>query len=179
MPIISSDILFKLSTTAGSAGNSQTSTQAASLGKYISTTAWAGGTKNDLFNDVTGDENAASTVKYRCIFLHNNHASITWQNAVAWLASQVAGGADFAIGVDAAAASPIGQSTVQAAQIATELNAPTSVTFSAPTTKGAGISIGNIPPGYCRAIWIRQTATNSPAVNSDGCVIQVEGDTTA
>jgi len=44
-------LLFKYSVTTGSAGN--TTAQAspnASLGKYISTTQWTGGTLNDLFD---------------------------------------------------------------------------------------------------------------------------------
>lgn len=179
MAIVSGDILWKLSTTAGSAGNSNTSTQAASLGKYISTTAWAGGVKNDLFNDVTGDENAASVVKYRCLFVHNSHATISYQNAVVWIASQVSSGADLAIGVDPAPASAIGSVSAQAATIANELAAPAGVSFSSPTTKSGGISLGTIAAGSCRAVWVRQTAANTAAVNNDGGVLQVEGDTTA
>ena len=42
MPIASSDVLYKYSTTAGSAGNSNTGTASGSLGKYISTTDCCG-----------------------------------------------------------------------------------------------------------------------------------------
>jgi hypothetical protein len=41
--IVASDIVWDYSTKSGSAGNSLTSTAAASLGKYISTSPWAGG----------------------------------------------------------------------------------------------------------------------------------------
>lgn len=179
MPIVSSDILWKLSRTAGSAGNSGGSTPAASLGKYISTTAWAGAVKNDLFDDISGDENAASTVDYRLVFIHNNHATLTLLNAVVWLASEVSGGAALALSVDATAASAIGASSAQAKEIANENTAPSSQTFSSPTSKGAGLSLGDIGPGQCRGVWIRRTAANTAAVNDDGGVLQVEGDTTA
>lgn len=179
MAIIASDLLWKFSVKTGSAGNSQAGNAAGSLGKYISTSAWAGGVLHDLFDLISGDENAASDVEYRCVFIHNNHATLTWQNAVVWLASQVGGGAAIAIGVDPAAASAIGSASAQAAESATEGDAPAGVSFSAPTTKGTGISIGNIGPGQCRAIWIRRTAANSAAQNADGATLQVEGDTAA
>jgi hypothetical protein len=179
MPIIATDLLWKLSTKSGSAGNSLTSTAAASLGKYISTTAWAGGVKNDLFDDVSGAENAASTVDYRCVFIHNAHASITWQSGVVWLTSEVPGGVTYAIGIDPAAASAIGSAGAQAAEIANETTAPAGVSFSAPTTSGTGLSIGNLAPGQCRAIWIRRTAANTSAVNNDGVTLQITGETGA
>lgn len=179
MPILSTDLLWKLSTTAGSAGNSLTSTAAASLGKYISTAAWAGGVKNDLFDDVSGAENAASTVDYRCVFIHNAHATLPWTSPVVWTSAAVAGGATFDIGVDPAAATAIGSASAQAATIANELAAPAGVSFSAPTTSGTGLSIGTLTAGQCRAVWIRRTAANTSAVNNDGVTLNITGDTTA
>ena len=179
MAIAASDILFKYSTTAGTAGNSNPGTAAGSLGKYISTTEITSGTLNNLFDDVSGDENAASDVEYRCFFVHNNHASLTWQNVVVWIQSEVAGGANVAISVDATAPSAIGSSSAQAKEIADESTAPASQTFSSPTTKATALSIGNIPAGYCAAVWVRRTATNSSALNNDGATIRVEGDTAA
>lgn len=176
--ITSAEILFKYSTTAGAAGNANTSTAAASLGKYISTTAWAGGSLNDLFDDITGAENAASMVDYRCIFIHNSNTANSYQNAVVYLSAEVAGGASIAIAVDNIAASAIGSASAQAAQIATETTAPTGVgTFSSPTTVGTGLSLGTIPSGQTRAIWIRRTAANSAALSNDGVTIAVSGDT--
>ena len=177
MAIVGSDLLWKLSTKAGAAGNSGTSTAAASLGKYISTTAWAGGVKHDLCDIVSGAENAASAVDFRCVFLHNAHATLTWESGVVWIAADVAGGCAFAIGVDPAAASAIGSASAQAAEIATETDAPAGVTFSAPTTEGAGLSIGSLAPGQCRAVWIRRTAANTAAKDNDGITLQISGQT--
>ena len=175
--IVAGDILFKYATTAGSAGNTNTSTALTSLGKYISTTAWAGGTANDLFDDITGAENAASQVDYRCIFIHNNNAANDYQSVVAYLSAEVAGGSNIAIGVDTTAASAIGSATAQALTIASTTTAPAGVSFSSPTTAGTGISVGTIPVGYCQAIWVRRTATNSAALSNDGVTIAVSGDT--
>jgi len=180
MPIASSDIKFKLSVKTGSAGNSTAGTPAGSLGKYISTTEITDNTLNNLFDDISGDENAASTVDYRCIFIHNAHASLTLQSPVIWLSAEVSGGANITIAIDDIAASAIGDSSAQAAQITNETTAPTGTgAFSGPTSKGTGLSLGSIPAGQCKAVWVKRTATNSAALSSDGVTLKVEGDTAA
>lgn len=180
MPIASTDILFKLSTSAGAAGNANAqATPSNSLGKYISTTQIVDATLNNLFSDVTGDNNAASIVDYRCFFVHNNHGTITWLSPVVWQSADVAGGANVAIGLDPAGVTAIGSSSAQAALIASATTAPAGVTFTNPTTKAGGLQIANIPPGSCAAIWVQRTATNSAALNNDGCTFTVQGDTTA
>jgi len=180
MAILSTDIKFKLAITSGSAGNSAAQPDPnASLGKYISTTVITDNTLNNLFDDISGDENAASTVDYRCVFIHNSHASLTLQSPKAWISAEVSNGASVAIGLDTTAASAIGSASAQALTIANETTAPAGVSFSAPTTKGAGISLGNIPAGQCIAIWVRRTAANNAALDNDGATLKVEGDTAA
>jgi hypothetical protein len=182
MPISSSDILFKLSTKSGSAGNSTAQGNVNnSLGKYISTTQITDATLNNLFDNISGDENAASTVDYRCIFIHNAHATLTLLSPVVWLSAEVAGGASIAIAIDDIAASAIGSASAQADEIANETTAPGAGvgTFSSPTSKGAGLSLADLPAGQCRAIWIKRTAANTAALDSDGVTIRVEGDTAA
>jgi len=175
--IVTGEILYKYSVSAA-AGNTTASSAAASLGDQISTTAWAGGSVNDLFDNISGAENAASTVDYRCIFVHNSNASNTLENAVVWLSAEVAGGASIAIAIDSIAASAIGSGSAQAAAIASETTAPTGVgSFSSPTTFGTGLSLGNIPSGQCRAFWIKRTAANTAALSGDGVTISVQGDT--
>lgn len=176
--IVSGDILFKYSVVTGSAGNSTTSTAAGSLGKYISTSAWAGGSLNDLFDDISGSENAASTVDYRCIFIHNNNGANSYENVVVYLSAETAGGASIAIAIDNIAASAIGSASAQAALIASETTTPTGVgAFSSPTTAGTGLSLGTIPVAQTRAFWVRRTAANSAALSADGVTIAVSGDT--
>lgn len=179
MPIVASDIKLKLSVKTGSAGNSTAGTPAGSLGKYISTTEISAVALNNLFDDVTGDENAASDVEYRCVFVHNAHATLTLLGAVVWLDAEVAGGTAAAISVDTTAASAIGATAAQAKEIADEGTAPTSQTFSSPTTKATGLAIGDIPAGSCRAVWVRRTAANTAALDNDGFTLAVAGDTAA
>lgn len=179
MAITAADILFKFSVKTGAAGNSTAGTAAGSLGKYISTTQITDASLDNLFDDITGDENAASTVDYRCYFVHNAHATLTWVGVKVWISAEVSGGASAAIAIDVTAASAIGSAGAQAEQIATETTAPASETFTAPTTKGAGLTLGDLPPGQTRAIWVRRTAANTVAVDSDGVTIRCEGDTAA
>jgi hypothetical protein len=180
MAITASDITFNLATTAGAAGDSTAQADPnASLGKYISTTQLTDATLLNLFDKIGGDENAASTVDYRLFFVKNTHATITWENVVAWISAETAGGASVAISADTTGVTAKGSSSAQAKTIASETTAPATQSFSAPTTKGAGISLGNIPPGSVAAIWVRRTAANSAALDVDGAVIRCEGDTSA
>jgi hypothetical protein len=181
MPIVSSDIKIRLSIKTGSAGNSAAQPDPnASLGKYISTTDLVDNTLNNLFDNISGDENAASTVDYRCVFVYNSHATLTLFSPKVWFVSQVAGGADMDMALDSTAASDVASSAAQALSVANETTAPAGpLTFSNPTSKAAGLSIGDLTPGQVKGIWIRRTATNSAALNSDGGQIRVEGDTGA
>jgi hypothetical protein len=174
--IVAGDLLFKYSVVAA-AGNTTASAPATALGDQISTSAWAGGSLNDLFDDISGAENAASTVDYRCIFVHNSNASNTLENAVVYLSAEVGGGAGVAVGADTTAASVIASASAQALTIANETTAPAGVTFSSPTTAAGGVALGNIPVGQCKAFWVRRTAANSAALSADGVTIAVAGDT--
>lgn len=179
MAIVAGDIVLRLSTTAGSAGDTTTGTAPGSLGKYVSTTVMPS-TLNGLFDDVTGSENAASTVDYRCIFVLNNHATLTASAMTIYLASEVAGGTSIAIALDSIAASAKGSASAQAAQIASETTAPTGVgAFSSPTTDGTGLSIGSLAPGQVKAVWVRRTAANSAPLSNDGVTLAVTFDTPA
>lgn len=180
MAIATTDILIKASVATGPGNANAQANVNNSLGGFISTTQIVDATLGNLFSDVTGDQNAAGQVDYRCIFAHNSHATLTLLAPVVWIAAEVAGGANTAIAIDNVAATAIGSTTAQATTIASSTTAPTAVgAFSAPTTKAAGLALGDLGPGQCRAIWIRRTATNSAPLNNDGTTVRVEGDTTA
>ena len=180
--IQNTEILFKLSVKTGSAGNSTGGTPAGSLGKYISTTQLSGTALNNLFDDISGAENTADTVDYRCFFVHNSNAANTLENASVWLSGgDPAGGAIIAIAVDTTAASAIGSASAQALEATTETapGAPiTGLTYSTPTAAGS-LSLGNIPAGQCKAVWVRRTANHSAAVSNETVTFAVTGDTGA
>jgi len=133
MPIVSNELILTYSINSGSAGNSLPSGPGTSLGGYISTTAITDNTINNLFPDITGDQNAGYQVDYRCVFLKNTNGSgLALQAAVLWVTGQVAGGANVLIGVDPTAASALGSSSPQAVTIGTS-----NTTLSAAVTAGA------------------------------------------
>ena len=176
MAIDAGDIAVRLSTTAGAAGNTQPSTPAGSLGKYISTTALVSATLNNLFPDVTIAEATSGITRYRCVFVANLHPAQTWRGVHVWLMAQTPGGADAAIGLDPAGAVPIGQAAAQAAQIASETAAPAGVTFSAPATEPDALTIGDIPAGHCAAIWVRlRVSAGAEALNLDSATLAIYG----
>jgi len=179
MAITASDMVFRYSTVAGSAGDSGAGTAGGSLGKYMSQTPVAAGA-NGLFDDISGAENAASTVDYRCVFLTNTHATLTATNVVVYVPAEVAGGASVAIALDNLATSDHDSSSAQAATIANETTAPTGVgSFSTPTDDGSGLSIGSLAPGECKAIWVKRSAANTGPVTGDGFTLGISFDTPA
>lgn len=180
MAIVASDLKTKLSVKSGAAGNSTAGTPAGSLGKYISTTEISGTALNNLFDDVSGAENEASDVEYRCFFIHNAHASLTLQGAVVYIYSEVSGGTAVALAVDSTAASAIGSASAQAMEVADESTAPADLTFyTSCVSLATALALGDIAAGSCKAIWVKRTAANTAAVANDGCVIRISGGTAA
>lgn len=181
MPIVSTDIRYRYSVVSGTAGNLvATGGPGTSRGRHVSTTPLPDGGLNNLFPDITGDENAAGNVDYQCIFVYNSHATLTLKAAKVWIASEIAGGALAALALDNIGVTALGANVTQATEIPGKDSAPAAVSvFSTATTKGSALLIGDMPPGTVRAIWIRRTATNSGATANDGVTIRCEGDTAA
>ena len=182
--ITSGEILFKLSIKTGSAGNSAAQADPnASLGKYISTTQLSGTALNNLFDDVSGAENTAGTTDYRCFFVHNSNSSNALESAVVYLSGgDPAGGATVTIAVDDTAASAIGSSSAQAQTAASETSpgsGVTSLSYSAPSSAGSGLSLGDIPAGYCKAVWVKRVTSSVSAVSAETVPFAVSGDTGA
>ncbi len=149
----------------------------ASLGKWVSTSTVDPDEDNNIFDNITGVENAAGTSDYRCLFVQNNHATLTAIGVTAWLYSQISGGATVSLGVDPTAASAKGATSIQAATSATQLTAPAGVSFSTAASSGTAIALGDIPAGHVRALWIKRTAANSAPLDTDGFVIEIDFDT--
>lgn len=172
MAIQSTDIVYRLS---GGAANTDKN---ASLGGAMSTAAGGiitPGAANNVWDDVSGAEAAAGDIEYRCIYVTNTHGSLTLQNSVVWIdALTTSASTEFDIALDPAA---VGANAT--ASSADENTAPTggTVTFTRPTTKGGGLSIGDIPAGSKKAIWLRRTVTAGASAASDTGSIRVEGDT--
>lgn len=175
MAIITSEIVYYLSG-ATADGLSQTDPNA-SLGNYRSGTAFTSGSLHNLFDQVSGDEASAGDVEYRCLAVKNENASLTLQNAVVWITSQTPStDTTIEIAVEAPSSQPDGN--VQ--EIADEDTAPSALSFSAPTSKATGVSIGDLAAGNIYYIWIRRTVgAAASAYDNDNVQLRVEGDTAA
>lgn len=168
MAIISTDIVYRLS---GGSGNADPD---ASLGGVKSSTAIGAGLHN-LFDLVGSAESSAGDTEYRCFYVHNAHATLTMQNSVIWIQSNTTS-------TDTAIEIALGSSAVNGTEqtVADESTAPTAVTFSAPANQGAALSIGNIPPGEHKAIWVKRIVNvGAAAYNDDSATIRVQCDTSA
>lgn len=168
MPIISTDIQYRLS---GGSGNTDVN---ASLGGAKSSTSIGAGLHN-LFDIVSSAESSAGDTEYRCFYIHNNHGSLTMQSSKIWIATNTPS-------TDTTVEIGLGSSAVNGTEqtVANENTTPTGVTFSAPASEGAALSIGDIPAGQHKAVWIKRIVNaGAAAYNSDGATITVKCDTAA
>lgn len=169
MPITSTDLKFHLS---GGAANSDPN---AALGGAISTTQIVDATVANLFDNVGSAESAAGDTEYRCFYVKNTHATLTLQAAKVYIQTNTPS-------ADTSAEIGLGTSAVNGTEqtVANESTAPSAVTFSSAAGSGNALSIGNIPAGQHKAIWLKRIV-NAAAVayNSDSVIIRVEGDTAA
>lgn len=178
MDITAAEMVLRLSV-AAAAGDTTAGTPATSLGDQVSTTA-VGTAVNDLFDNISGAENAAATQDFRGLFLLNTDAALTASNISLFLNSEVAGGASVALATDNIAASAKGSGSTQMATIANETTAPTGVSaFSSPTTDGTGLSLGTLTSNQVKGLWVRRTAANSAALTGDGFTFGISFDSPA
>jgi len=164
MAILTTDIIFRLS------GGASNAVQAASLGGIKSSTAASA----SIFDDVTSAESTAGDIEYRCVYVHNAHATLTLTSAVAWLAANTPSATTTVdVGVGTSAVNATEQTIVD------ENTAPTGITFVAAATQGAGTALGDIPAGQHRAVWIRRTVNAGTAAASDSFTLRATGNTAA
>lgn len=169
MPIISSDIKIRLS---GGGANSDPN---ASLGGAKSSTEVTDASLHNLFDVVGSAESSAGDTEYRCIYIHNGHGTLTLQNAKVWIQTN-SSSTDTSIEIALAGEGLNGT----AETVANESTAPTGETFSAPSSEGAGLSLGNIPAAQHYAIWVKRIVNAAAAAfNTDTAVLRVKGDTAA
>lgn len=166
------DIVFLLST-ADADGDAR---PRGALGGLCSETPVSKQARGNLFADITGQENEARAVEYRCVFVYNANPSASLIDARAFLHSVNAEGAAIAIGADPAKAAA--RSAARAQRIPDARTAPQGVAFSDPITRAGGVLLGDLGPGEARAIWVRRSARASRALDADGFVLRVDGDST-
>ena len=169
MPIAATDIDFHFS------GSGQQSDPDASLGGAIAAEQLVDAALHNLFDVVSSAESLAGDTEYRCIYVKNNHGSLTLQSTVIWIQTQTPS-------TDTVIAIGIGTSAINGTEqtIADEDTAPNTVVFTEPADEGGALSIGDIPFGEHQAIWIRRiVSATASAYNNDSVVLRVKGDTGA
>ncbi len=178
MPIVPDDLMFKLTIRDATGGDQVAQPDPnASLGRFVSTTVIVDALLHNLFDPVTGDENAASATEYRAFMVHNSHPSLPLLAPTVWLSAEVAGGAVVAISVDARDASPVDAVAPQMTEITSPSASPSGQVFSSPTTRNTGLPLSDLPAGFVKGIWVRRTAAGTGPMEADGCTISVAGDT--
>ena len=161
MAIVSTDIQYRLS---GGASNSD---PALSLGGVKSSTA-----ASNYFDDVSSAEASAGDTEYRCVYVHNNHGTLTLIGAKVFIQTNTpSSDTDVAIGLGSSAINGTEQT------VANESTAPTGVSFSAPTTFAGGLAIGDLAAGAHKAVWVRRTVNAGAAAYADSFTLRVQGDT--
>ena len=162
MPIISSDIIYRLS---GGAANSD---PALSIGGTKSSVA-AGAT---LYDDVSSVEAGAGDTEYRCVYVHNAHATLTLIGSKVWIQTNTpSANTDVAIALGGA-----GLNGTETA-VANENTAPSGPSFTQPSSLAAGLTIGDLAPGDHYPLWVRRAVTAGAAVAADNFTLRVQGDT--
>lgn len=104
----------------------------------------------ELFDHVDKDDSLVGDTEYRCFYLENAHATDNANDIIVWIHADTNGADTLAIGLD-----PAGINGV-ATTIVDEDTAPAGVVFTAPSSEGAGLTIGDLTPGDFQAIWIRR-----------------------
>jgi len=158
---------------SGGAANSDPN---ASLGGAKSSVEVVDNTLSNLFDQVSGAESASGDTEYRCVYIHNSHASLTMQNVRVYISSNTPSPDDtWEIALGSAALNATEQT------IADETTAPTGVTFSAAAISYAtGLAPPDIPFGQHKAIWYKRiVSAGAAAFNNDTITVNIDCDTAA
>lgn len=162
MPIVASDIKYKLS---GGAANAD---PLLALGGAISSVDAAA----TIFDDVSSAEATAGDIEYRCVYVKNTHATLTALGTKIWIQTQTpSGDTDVAIALGGEGLNGTAET------VANENTAPVGETFSAPSSFAGGLTIGDLAPGAYYPVWVRRTVNAAAAVFADSFTLRVQCDT--
>lgn len=174
--IVSTDIQWLLSAPQAAAGYAMPGNAGNSLGLYVSTSqlSQTNNGLDNIFNDLSGAQNAGLQVDYACVFVFNNNKTGNTMIApVVWLPIQLLGGtntATFAVGADPTLPSLLTATSPQATAISSSIIQPSNVSIwaSPSSVPSGGVGLPNIPPGQVAAVWIQRTAGGLAGQNQYG-----------
>lgn len=134
-------------------GGSSNSDPATSIGGTLSSVSMP----STLFDNLDNDERILGLTDYRLIYVHNDDSAAG--DVIAYITPQLEAGRQIAIGAPTQAAG------VTVTAIANDTTNPSSVTFSAPSTVDTALSLGSIPAGSFRGLWLRRTVNAGTPVD--------------
>lgn len=145
-----------------------------SIGGAIADNGPTDNTINEVWDDVTGDEAVSGTTEYRILYVKNDSSTDSLEDTKFWI-SQVTASTDDEVAIALMAAGKNGT----AERLSDETTAPSGgESFSAPTTKAGGLTIGTLAAGDYYPICIRRIVNaSSSAYDANNYKIKVEGDT--
>ena len=151
-------------------GGSANSNVNASLGGAKSSVVLVDNTIDNLFADSLGPETLAGSIKYRALYYHNAHATLTALNAKLYVTANTPSTDDT---IDIAVGTAVINATEQG-PVTDENTAPSGVSWSAPSTYATGLALGDIPAGQHKAFWLRRTLTGpGSAYDNDTLTFEV------
>jgi hypothetical protein len=105
----------------------------------------------NIFDQVNASQSLSGIVQYRCLYILNTSGADNAAVVTLWIANQTDAGDDIAIGKF-----DTGKNS-SPTLLGDDVTTPADVTFSAPSSQGAGINLGTLNFGDRHAIWIRRT----------------------
>jgi hypothetical protein len=139
----------------------------------------------DIFDNVSSAEASAGETSYRCVYIRNGTGSgLTAQTTKVWISdpNNTGGAGAYAgdtitIGLGKTAIT----NSLSEQTIANETTAPAdTVTFVSAADFANALTIGDLAPGFYKAIWIRRViSAGATAVNNAGFTITTRCDTVA
>lgn len=180
MPVQPSEVQLYLSNPNATTGFSGIGIPGNSNGKFMAVNQLQSQAPlDDLFLDLSAQQNASLQVDYQCLFLMNNTVTGLSMNSIyVWFPQNfwTSGGAGIALGVDPTGKVPYNTAVPQAVTIPTVLTAPSGVTTWYPgphATFSAGLPLQSLQPQQVVAIWIQRTATNCPPLTPQSMQLEV------
>lgn len=161
MSVEEGDIIYTY-TGSGTSSNPEFSLGGASTSYVVAETL------EKLFGVVTPEEAVSGSIKYRAVDAKNDSSTDTLYDAYIWISLETTS-------TDTTIA--IAYDSVGTQSIANETTAPTGVSFSTPTSKATGISLGDLTPGEKRRIWFKRTVTAGAVKTTDSGSMMVGGGT--
>lgn len=118
--------------------------------------------KNAVFDDIIKSESFAGDNEYRALYVKNESTVDTAFDVLLWIQAQPVGADTLQIMIDPAGAGD-GVTTGVAQTVVDENTAPSTGTFSTPSSEATAISLGQLTSGQVAAFWIKRTI---PALNT-------------